>query len=307
MIDEPASNKKVVLVTGAGSGIGRAIAQTLARAGHCVYAGMRSIGERNAARAHDFTTWARDAKLDLRVIEMDVSSELSCREAVDRVLAEQPSLDVVVNNAGMLMVGLAEAFTPEQLAQIIDTNAVSWLRVNRAVLPAMRRQGRGVLVYISSTTARLFEPFIAPYVASKAAGEALAEAMGFEVTRFGVETVIVVPGAFTVGTEHFAHANTPDSASVLAQYGDLPAVIDGLGARLDAIDAAQGGALSVSAVGTAVREVLDLPHGTRPSRIVVDAQKKGLEEINALTHAKQSAFFKQMGIDALMSVPHEKR
>jgi len=80
-------------------------------------------------------------------------------------------VDVVVNNAGMLMIGMTEAFAPEQVAQIFDTNAISCLRVNRAALPAMRRQGRGVLVYISSTTAHIFEPFMGPYVASKAAGE----------------------------------------------------------------------------------------------------------------------------------------
>jgi NAD(P)-dependent dehydrogenase (short-subunit alcohol dehydrogenase family) len=96
----------------------------------------------------------------------------SCRAAVDQVLAEQGRVDVVVNNAGMLMIGMTEAFAPEQVAQIFDTNAISCLRVNRAALPAMRRRGRGVLVYISGTTAHIFEPFMGPYVASKAAGEA---------------------------------------------------------------------------------------------------------------------------------------
>jgi NAD(P)-dependent dehydrogenase (short-subunit alcohol dehydrogenase family) len=96
----------------------------------------------------------------------------SCRAAVDHILAEQGRVDVVVNNAGMLMIGMTEAFAPEQVAQIFDTNAISWLRVNRAALPAMRRRGRGVLVYISSTTAHIFEPFMRPYIASKAAGEA---------------------------------------------------------------------------------------------------------------------------------------
>jgi NAD(P)-dependent dehydrogenase (short-subunit alcohol dehydrogenase family) len=81
-------------------------------------------------------------------------------------------VDVVVNNAGMLMIGMTEAFAPEQVAQIFDTNAISCLRVNRAALPAMRRRGRGVLVYISSKTAHIFEPFMGPYVASNAAGEA---------------------------------------------------------------------------------------------------------------------------------------
>ena len=301
------ADKKVILVTGAGSGIGRAVSQVLARAGHCVYASMRLTAGQGRAHADELKQFVEREGVDLRVIEMDVLSEASCRAAVDQVLSEQGRIDVVVNNAGMLMVGVTEAFAPEQLIQVFETNAISWLRVNRAALPAMRRQGRGVLVYISSTTARLFEPFMGPYVASKAAGEALAEVMGFEVSRFGIESVIIVPGAFTSGTEHFAHAHLPAHAAVVAQYGDLPKVVESLGSRLEAIDAANGGALDVSAIGDAVRGVLELPHGERPARLVVDRQQKGMEELNALHHAKQAAFFKQLGVDDLMAIPHNKR
>ena len=300
-------DKKVILVTGAGSGIGRAVAEVLARAGHQVYAGMRLASDHGKVRADELGQLAEREGIDLRVVEMNVLSEAGCRAAVDQVLAEQGRVDVVVNNAGMLMTGITEAFAPEQLAQIFDTNATSWLRVNRAALPAMRRQGRGVLVYISSTTARIFEPFMGPYVASKAAGEALAEVMGFEVSRFGIESVIVVPGAFTSGTEHFAHAHAPADAAVVAQYGDLPKVAGQMGARLEAIDAANGGALDVSVVGEAVRGVLALPHGERPARIVVDSQQKGVEQLDALHHAKQAAFFKQLGIDDLMTIPQDRR
>ena len=299
--------RQVVLVTGAGSGVGRAVSQVLARAGHCVYASMRLHGEYGSAQGDDVRQFAAREGLDLRVVELDVLSEASCRAAVDQVLGEQGRIDVVINNAGMLMMGVTEAFAPEQLAQVFDTNAISWLRVNRAALPAMRRQGRGVLVYISSTTAHIFEPFIGPYAASKAAGEALAEAMGLEVSRSGIETVIVVPGAFTNGTEHFAHAHAPADGAVVAQYGDLPVVIPLLGARLDAIDAANGGALDVSAVGEAIRRALDLPHGGRQARIVVDAQRKGVEDLIALHRDKQAAFLGQLGIGGLMSIPNGKR
>ncbi len=301
------TDRLVVLVTGAGSGIGRAVATVLARAGHCVYASLRLGADHGRARATQMREMAAREGFDLRVVDLDVLSEPSCRAAVDQVLFEQGRIDVVMNNAGMLMVGMGEAFTPEQLARILDINAVSWLRVNRAALPAMRRQGRGVLVYIGSTTATICEPFMAPYVASKAAGDALAEAMSFEVSRFGIESVIVVPGAFTSGTEHFAHAQAPADGAVVVQYGDLPGVIDTLGGRLEAIDAANGGSLDVSAVGEAVRDVLAKPHGTRPPRVVVDGQRKGVEELNALHRAKQTAFFRQLGIDGLMTLPENKR
>ncbi|NTA40240.1 SDR family NAD(P)-dependent oxidoreductase [Agrobacterium salinitolerans] len=299
--------RKVVLVTGSGSGIGRAIVESLALAGHIVYASMRDIAGRNKARREEFAHFSQEKRVDLRVIELDVLSEISCKAAVDQILFEEGRLDVAVNNAGMLMIGMGEAFSPSQLLQIFDTNVVSWLRVNRAVLPVMRRQGRGLLVYTGSTTAKLIEPFMTPYVASKAAGEALAEAMSFEVTSFGVETVIVVPGAFTTGTEHFADARGPETIAVQTQYGDLPNTVFGLGDKLDAIDAANGGSGGVQAVGNAVRDVLALPHGERPSRVFVDFQEKGADEMHALTQAKQEAFFTKLGIDRLMSIPKDKR
>lgn len=291
---------RVALVTGAGSGIGRAVATALARAGDIVYAGMRDIHGRNRQRGADLLALARDEGLQLRLLELDVLSERSCRSALDQLLLEQGRIDVVVNNAGMLMSGVTEAFTPEQVAQVIDTNALSWLRVNRAALPAMRRQGAGTLVYIGSTTSRIHEPFLGPYVASKAAGDALAEVMGFEVRPFGIDSIIVAPGAFTRGTDHFNHAHGPADGAVLEQYGSLPGRAAGLPAMLDAIDAACGGPLDVAAVGAAVRDVLAVAHGQRPARITVDAQHKGVEELDALHQARQADFLTRMGLDDLL-------
>jgi NAD(P)-dependent dehydrogenase (short-subunit alcohol dehydrogenase family) len=293
----------IVLVTGAGSGIGKAVALSLARAGHRVFASMRGTSEKNSARANEMTQLAHHERLALEVIELDVLSEVSCRAAVDLIVARHGQLDVVVNNAGMLMQGLTEAFSVEQVARIIDTNALSWLRVNRAALPVMRRQGHGVLMYVGSTTSRLHEPFLGPYVASKAAGDALAEIMGMEVRPAGIETVILVPGAFTEGTEHFAHAQSPAYPAIEQQYGDLPARMSGLAGRLQAIDAANGGALDVSAVGDAACRVLAMPRGHRPSGVTIDGQHKGTEAIDALHHEKQANFLRQMTLDDLLPAP----
>jgi NAD(P)-dependent dehydrogenase (short-subunit alcohol dehydrogenase family) len=295
-----ATDSQVVVVTGAGSGIGLAIATVLARAGHHVYAGLRlsrSEGEERASVIHDL---AGREGLDLRVVDMDVLSEPSCRAAIDQVVGERGRLDVVVNNAGMLMTGITEAFAPEQVQTIFDTNATSWLRVNRAALPVMRRQGQGVLAYTSSTTAHVAEPFLGPYAAAKAAGEALAEVMGMEVRPFGIETVIVVPGAFTSGTDHFAHAGAPANPAVVAQYGDLPSRAETLGDRLREIDAAHGGPLDVTAVGEALRDVLSHPHGTRPRRVFVDGQHKGVESITDVQDARQRSLLDAFGLGDLV-------
>ncbi len=293
--------QKVIVVTGAGSGIGRAIAEALAIAGHIVYASMQSLKERNQDRVEQMARFAAEKKIDLRALELDVLSEESIRAAFDQVLRETGRLDVVVNNAGMLMVGIAEAFTPAQMARILDTNAISWLRVNRAALPIMRRQKEGVLVYVGSTTSRIHEPFIGPYIASKAAGEALAEAMRFEAAPFGIESVIVVPGAFTSGTEHFADAHGPESLAVVSQYGELPDRLRGLGTALEVLDADKGLGLTVESVGRAVKDVLELPFGEKPFRISIDPQAKGTDEIEALIGARQLPFFEGLGIADLMT------
>jgi hypothetical protein len=125
--------------------------------------------------------------------------------------------------------------------------------------------------------------------------------MSFEIAPFGSESVIVVPGAFTSGTEHFTDAHTPESSAVIAQYGALPDRFSGLGPALERLDAAKGLNLSVDAVGEAVRDVLELPFGQKPLKITVDPQAKGSDEIEALIRSKQRSFFEGLGIADLMT------
>src|SRR5262245_19400291 len=107
---------KVILITGASSGFGALTARALARAGHIVYATMRDTGGRNAAQVEDVNDYATDHGVDLRTLELDVQSEASCDAAIQEVVARHGRLDVVVHNAGHMVFGPAEAFTPEQLA-----------------------------------------------------------------------------------------------------------------------------------------------------------------------------------------------
>lgn len=152
---------------------------------------------------------------------------------------------------------------------------------------------------MGSTTARLHEPFLGPYVASKVAGDALAEIMGMEVRPFGIESVTLVPGAFLTGTEHFAHAQEPAYAAIVEQYGDLSSRMATLGDKLNAIDAANGDGLTVADVGRAACQVLSLPRGERPSRVTIDGQQKGTEAIDAIYHMKQTVFLDHMGLSDL--------
>src|SRR5262245_50448981 len=113
---------QVILITGASSGFGRLSAEALARAGHTVYASMRDTSGRNAPRVAELAAFSREHGVDLRSLELDVQSQASVDAAVARLLAEQGRLDVLVHNAGHMVFGPAEAFTPEQLAQLYDIN-----------------------------------------------------------------------------------------------------------------------------------------------------------------------------------------
>jgi NAD(P)-dependent dehydrogenase (short-subunit alcohol dehydrogenase family) len=207
--------KQVVVVTGASSGFGALAARALAEAGHTVYASMRETTGRNAAQVKAVQEFATTHKADLRAIELDVASQESVDSAVRKIVEENGRLDVIVHNAGHMVFGPAEAFTPEQFAELYDVNVLSTQRVNRAALPQLRKQGRGLLVWVSSSSvAGGTPPYLSPYFAAKAGMDALAVLYARELALWGIETSIIVPGAFTKGTNHFAHAGCPPISSV---------------------------------------------------------------------------------------------
>src|SRR3982751_6215342 len=140
---------QVVLITGASSGFGKMAAQALGRAGHTVYASMREIAGRNAASAAELMAVSDS---DIRPLELDVQSQQSAEAAVVRVIADSGRIDVLIHNAGHMVFGPAEAFTPEQLADQYDVNVLGTQRLNRAVLPHMRHRGVGLLLWISSSS-----------------------------------------------------------------------------------------------------------------------------------------------------------
>ncbi len=193
------TNTSVILVTGAATGIGQLSAHSLAEAGHTVYASMRDITGRNASRSRKELDYAQSHKVDLRIVELDVTSQESANQAVQTILAEQDHIDVVLHNAGHLVVGYAEAFTAEEIGHLFNTNALGVMRVNRAILPHLRERGVGLLLYTGSTSTVTVPPFLGPHVASKMAMDGLAHTIAYEVSQFGIETCIVMPGPFTQG------------------------------------------------------------------------------------------------------------
>jgi NAD(P)-dependent dehydrogenase (short-subunit alcohol dehydrogenase family) len=289
----------VILITGAGTGMGRLAARALADAGHTVYATMRDPNGRNAARAADLLDYATEHSVDLRVVELDVLSQDSANAAVAKVI--EGRLDVVIHNAAHLYYGVTEAFTPEQVLAAYDTNAVGALRVNRAALPVLRRQGSGLLLWVGSGTSMVVPPFLAPYTAAKAAMDSLAESVSVEVARYGIETSIVMPGPFTQGTEHFPNAARAADDDVAAEYDKIADAIANNGAATEALFA-PGVVQDVQAVADEIVRIVGLPHGERPYRASVDFSDFGDVPVSAVSMAQRERLLKRFGLgDVLKS------
>nr|WP_315591592.1 SDR family oxidoreductase [uncultured Cupriavidus sp.] len=291
----------IILVTGASSGFGLMTAKSLAQAGHTVYASMRETAGRNAPRVDDIARWAAEHAADLRTVELDVQSEASVTAAIQQVLADAGGLDVIVHNAGHMVFGPAEAFTPEQLIQQYDVNVLGAQRVNRVALPFMRKQRKGLLVWVGSSSTRGgTPPFLAPYFAAKAAMDALAVSYSAELARWGIETTIMVPGAFTKGTNHFGHSGKPADSHIAAEYENGPyagvaeQALKGL-ASLEPADA------DPEEVARQIVQVVGLPHGKRPFRVHVDPSQDGAEVVNAVADRVRREMFTAIGLVDLLS------
>ena len=259
---------KRVLITGTSTGFGRDTAERLARRGDHVFATMRDLSGRNAAHRDALERLASQEDLRLRVLELDVTDQVSVDQAVAAALEEAGGLDVAINNAGIAALGVTEAFTAEQFEEIFAVNVYGVVRVNRAVLPAMRRQRSGLLVHVSSGAGRVTIPAVAAYCASKYALEAIADAYRFELLAFGVDSILVEPGVYRTGI-HDRWIRPADAARI-AEYGstaDFAQRVDGV---FQAIVGAPDAPGSGEVVDTLV-SLIDMAPAQRPFRTVVSA------------------------------------
>jgi NAD(P)-dependent dehydrogenase (short-subunit alcohol dehydrogenase family) len=294
--------KTVILVTGASSGFGALAARALAKTGHIVYASMTDIHGRNAPQVEAAKAFSADNGVELRTVELDVTSQQSVDAAVSTILSNAGRLDVVVHNAGHMTFGPAEAFTTEQLARVYDINVLGTHRVNRAVLPSMRERGQGFLVWVGSTSTRGgTPPYLGPYFAAKAGMDALAVSYAGELSRWGIETTIIVPGAFTSGTNHFAHATQPQDAARGEAYeaGPYKGFGEVVRKRHEALIPADA---DVAEVAKAIVEVIDMPYGTRPFRVHVDPAKDGSEVVSGVADRVREEFLRRMGLEDILKV-----
>ncbi|MGC2463372.1 MAG: SDR family oxidoreductase [Steroidobacteraceae bacterium] len=283
---------KTILITGTSTGFGHDTAETLSRAGHTVFASMREPQAKNREHAETLR------KRGIEVVDLDVSSDASVDRAVKEVLVRAGRIDVLINNAGVASAGVTEAFTPDQAKIVFNTNVVGLLRTTRAVLPAMRGQGDGLIINIGSILGRVTFPFFGIYGASKFAIEALTDSLRYEVSQLGIDVALVQPSAYP--TPMYASVQQPADAGRVAAYGaigEIPgAMFKHFMTTFQAADAP-----NPHDVAEAIAKLVAQPKGSRPARTVVGAAF-GSDTVNAQTAPVQAHVVEALGLGHLAKI-----
>jgi NAD(P)-dependent dehydrogenase (short-subunit alcohol dehydrogenase family) len=183
------ASQKVALVTGSSSGIGLETSLLLARNGFQTFATMRNVD-----KGKEISAIAAREKLPVKIVQLDVTDDVSVKNAIEKILLEAGRIDVLINNAGYGLGGAFEDSSMNEIKSQYETNVFGLIRVTQAVLPAMRKQDSGTIVNISSGAGRAEYPGASVYVSSKFAIEGLSESIAFELKPFGIRVILVEPG-----------------------------------------------------------------------------------------------------------------
>jgi NAD(P)-dependent dehydrogenase (short-subunit alcohol dehydrogenase family) len=283
---------KNIIITGSSNGFGLKAAKDFADKGNKVYATMRNPNGKNANAKADLESHSTNIK----VVDMDVTDEASVKEAMATILAEAGSVDVLINNAGIMYLGITEAFSVEQARFQMETNYFGAIRVMQAVLPSMRKAGTGLIINTSSLVGRMSPPFFGTYTATKHALEGYTQALRYEVSPFGVDIVLVEPGPF--GTGLLASGQAPAHSEVLDTYGELAGVPTAMGENFAQMLQSED-APDPQWVVDAYLKLAEMPTGKRPTRTVVGITW-GVDEINELTQSIQDRVLKEMQLENVL-------
>jgi NAD(P)-dependent dehydrogenase (short-subunit alcohol dehydrogenase family) len=208
------SSQRVSIVTGSSSGNGFETSLTLARNGFLTYATMRSLN-----KGENIKSLAQKEKLPLKTVQLDVTDDISVKNAIQSITAESSRIDVLVNNAGYGLFGAFEDLSMEEIKAQHETNLFGVIRVTQAVLPIMRRQKSGIIANISSALGRFGLPITSAYVSTKFAIEGLSESVAYELEPFGIKMVLVEPGFIktNIGDNRVTAKKSQDANSPYSQ------------------------------------------------------------------------------------------
>jgi NAD(P)-dependent dehydrogenase (short-subunit alcohol dehydrogenase family) len=280
---------KSFLITGTSSGFGRLGALHYARLGARVFATMRGLPR---PEADELSNIAKAETLKLEVLELDVLSDAQVASAVAEAERRNGGpLDVLVNNAGVVIGGPVEVHDLEAARLAFDTNVFGYHRMARAVLPGMRQKRSGLIVNVSSQVGRVISPGLGLYSATKFAVESMSEQLAYEVAEHGVEVTIIQPGGYATK----AGVNGNRYAGELARRADprhtagYPQMVAAMGARMAGGGGGGGSPPDPLDVPRAIAEIAALPAGQRPLRRPVHPGPKPQLAINKVCAETQLA------------------
>ncbi|NCC53557.1 MAG: SDR family oxidoreductase [Spartobacteria bacterium] len=282
---------KTVVITGASSGFGEGAVKAFAGKGYRVWGTMRNSEGRNAGKKAALEA----CSASVSVIDMDVADDESVAASFAQIL-DHGSVDVLINNAGIMFLGITEAFSVAQAHEQMNANYYGAIRTMQSVLPAMRKAGSGLIINCSSLVGRISPPFFGTYTATKHALEGYSQALRYEVAPFGVDIAIVEPGPF--GTGLLGAGKPPALGEVLASYGELAGVPAAMGAQFAQMLQGEG-APDPQWVVDAYLNLAEMPAGKRPIRTVVGITW-GVDEMNRLTQPIQDKILKEMQLDGVL-------
>ncbi|GAA3612562.1 SDR family oxidoreductase [Flavivirga amylovorans] len=281
---------KTVLITGSSNGLGYLSALTLARKGYNVWATMRDINGKNKVKKEELENIASKENITITVAELDVTSDKSTNDLIDRILIEEESgLDVLVNNAGVMYVGITEAYSLKQTQEQFDTNFFGVIRTSKAFLPLLKKSSDGLIINISSLAGRLVFPYFGIYCASKFALEAYSQALKYELKPLGVDVSVIEPGPYPSGLLYSGPKE--DDVTALESYGEMADVPK---AMLQNFDSFYKSDISPNPqeIPDAILKVIEIQKGDRPIRQAIGIDYN-TNELNSKTSPIQENLIKE--------------
>jgi NAD(P)-dependent dehydrogenase (short-subunit alcohol dehydrogenase family) len=286
-------NKKVVLITGTNSGFGWLTTKSVAAFGHKVYATIRDTEGKNSDKAK-----ALAQVENVTVLDVSLTDETSVKKAIDAIIEKEGTIDVLVNNAGAAMFGVAESSTADDVQRMFDVNVIAPWRLIKLALPFMRKQAEGLIINVSSGWGRFSVPFSVVYGASKFALEGLSEGLHYELRPLGVDVVIIQPGAFP--TEMSQKIQVGSDTSVVDDYKAIADVPNKMFAAIGQIFETTNP--DPQDVAEAVVNLINLPKGQRPLRTVVDpATGKIIKTANDAVNVEYAKVLTAFGMEELLA------
>lgn len=286
---------KKILITGASGGFGKRTVLTLLNNGHQVAASMRDLQGKNQAVAKELQ------QAGALVLEIDVTHDLSASEGVQLALEELGGLDVLINNAGLGVLGMQEFFTPSDFQKVFDINVFGVQRMNRLVLPHFREKQDGLIVYTSSLLGRIALPFYGAYQASKWALEAMTENYRVELSSFGIENCIVEPGGYP--TAFSDNLLRPSDKSRENSYGDFANAPEFVLNNFENV-LKNNPQQDPQRVADAFAALIEKPKGEKPFRTTVDfiGMADHIEKYNEHLEQIMIALYTNFGTQHMLSV-----